>query len=56
MRKWLFAIVALFVVFSSGCASQQKAAGSAPESDMLAEIEPYDDAPFDALPDVVAAE
>ena len=29
MRKWLFAIIALFVVFSSGCASQQKAADSA---------------------------
>lgn len=53
MRKWLFAVFAMLVVFTSGCATQQTTASS---GGTLPEIAPYDDAPYDALPDLVAAE
>ena len=56
MRKWLFAVFAMFVVFATGCATQQKAAAPATGGEMLAEIAPYDDAPVDPLPEMVPAE
>jgi uncharacterized lipoprotein YmbA len=52
MRKWLFAVFALTAVLMVGCASQQTTASSGG----LPEIAPYDDAAYDALPDMVAAE
>lgn len=54
MRKWLFAVFAMLVVFTTGCATQSTAA--APSEQMLAEIAPYDDVPFDPLPETIAAE
>ncbi len=56
MRKWLFAVFAMLVVFTSGCATQQTTAAPASSGEMLAEIAPYDDAPFDPLPEMVPAE
>jgi len=53
MRKWLFAMFALMAVLMVGCASNQTTAGS---GGMLPEIAPYDEATYDALPDMVAAE
>jgi hypothetical protein len=53
MRNGLFAVFALMAVLMVGCASQQTTASS---GGMLPDIAPYDDAPYDALPDMVAAE
>jgi hypothetical protein len=57
MNKFVFALIALMMLFIAGCASTK---GGTPidlgDSSPLEEIAPYDDEAIEPLPDMVAAE
>lgn len=57
MRNWIFALMAAFVLITSGCASSggtaATTAAATTDSGDLPEIAAYDDEAFEALPDMV---
>lgn len=56
MNQFVIALMAIMALLS-GCASSGGAVSAGAEDNGgLAEIAPYDEATYDALPDVVAAE
>lgn len=53
MKRSLVFLLILLGILLSACASQPQATASVAANDALPEIAPYDDEPFELLPDTV---